>query len=94
MPVEHIGITDSNKNDKSKGMDIPLKRLFNNTTMHPFPPPLQHQHNSYNYPSNGTLMTKLMSRSHHGSTIPKKTDAPMLNLVYDSHLKQRYPDFR
>ncbi|XP_070500295.1 uncharacterized protein [Chironomus tepperi] len=93
MPVEHIGITNSNKNDKSKGMEIPLKRLFNITTMHPFPPPQQHQHNSYNYPSNGTLMTKLMSSSHHGS-MPKKTDAPMLNLVYDSHLKQRYPDFR
>jgi hypothetical protein len=24
----------------------------------------------------------------------KKTDTPMLNLVYDSHFKHRHPDFR
>ncbi|KAG5679583.1 hypothetical protein PVAND_009143 [Polypedilum vanderplanki] len=55
-----------------------LKWLLN-STIHP-----NKLNNSNNY---GTKPT-------HGSSQPKKTDAPMLNLVYDSHIKQRYPDFR
>lgn len=44
--------------------------------------------------SNGTLVSKSSHVPHGSVTLPKKTDAPMLNLVYDSHIKQRHLDFR
>jgi hypothetical protein len=90
VEVEHVS---SNKSDKWK-IENPLKRLPNNTSsgagMHS-----HHQlHSSNNnHLSNGTLTSKSSLGLHHGST-SKKTDAPMLNLVYDSHFKQRHPDFR
>lgn len=85
--VEHV---NSNKSDKWR-IEIPLKRLQNNTSS----PGVHHQLDSSNnnHLSNGTLTSKSSFGLHHGSTA-KKTDAPMLNLVYDSHIKQRHPDFR
>lgn len=71
----------NNKIDKWK-IEKPLKWLFGNGSS---------SSSSINSNSNGTLVSK----SSHGSmTMPKKTDAPMLNLVYDSHIKPRHPDFR
>jgi hypothetical protein len=90
MPIaftNNNGGVESNKSDKWKTMENPLKWLLN-STMHPVK---QQNYSSNNY---GTIMTKPTSSLHHGSSPPKKTDAPMLNLVYDSHIKQRYPDFR
>ena len=57
-----------------------------------------HSHHQFytsnkNHISNATLTSKSFG-IHHGSVPLKKTDAPMLNLVYDSHIKQRHPDFR
>lgn len=77
----------SNKNDKWK-VENPLKRLLS-PTMHPLP-----QINSNNYSRNSTIMTKSTFGHQQGAPLPKKTDAPMLNLVYDSHIKHRHPDFR
>lgn len=80
MPAE----VSSNKNDKWKA-DNPLKRLLSSNLQ-------PHQAiNSNNYSRNSSIMTRPLSSHHQG---PKKTDAPMLNLVYDSHIKNRYPDFR
>lgn len=92
--VDQNGIqsTNNNKHDKLKVMENPLKWLYNNASTHSFLQ--QQQHNSHNYSNNGAIMAKSMMSQHHGSTTSKKTDAPMLNLVYDSHIKQRYPDFR
>jgi hypothetical protein len=86
MPAE----SNSNKNDKWKG-ENPLKRLLlSPNAMHP---PSSNV-NSNNYSRNSALATKASLGHHHSSLTPKKTDAPMLNLVYDSHIKHRHPDFR
>lgn len=89
MPTEHYGINSNNKSDRLKVTENPLKWIFNKTTVNSF---LQQQHNmNHSHSSDGSLLLKTMLNTHHGA---KKADAPMLNLVYDSHLKQRYPDFR
>lgn len=79
MPAEVNG----NKNDKWK-LDNPLKRLLS-ASMHPM---------NSNNSRNGSVMTRPPLSNRHASGSLKKTDAPMLNLVYDSHIKSRYPDFR
>lgn len=83
MPAE----LSSNKNDKWK-LENPLKWLLS-ATMHP-----SLQTNSNNNTRNSIITTKPSSGQQQGSLMPKKTDAPMLNLVYDSHIKHRHPDFR
>lgn len=81
MPADVNG----NKSDKWK-LDNPLKRLLSVTTR---PHPI-----SSNNSRNSSVMTRPPLSNRHGSGSYKKTDAPMLNLVYDSHIKSRYPDFR
>lgn len=82
MPAEFN--SSSNKNDKWNG-ENPFKWKFS-TTMHPI-------NNSNKYSTNSTVKMR-PSFIHQGSGMPKKIDAPMLNLVYDSHFKHRHADFR
>lgn len=83
----------NNKSDKWK-IENPLKWLHNSSNSSPS---VHSHHQLYssnnNHLSNGTLTSKSSYGLHH-STTSKKTDAPMLNLVYDSHVKPRHPDFR
>lgn len=86
------GSASNNKSDKWK-VEKPLKWLLNSSSMHQFYSTNNHFNGSSS--NNGTLVSKSSHVPHHGSvTLPKKTDAPMLNLVYDSHIKQRHLDFR
>jgi hypothetical protein len=85
---EHVS---SNKSDKWK-IESPLKWLLNSSSsMHQL---YSSNNNHLSGGGNGSSSNRTsVSKFHHGSITPKKTDAPMLNLVYDSHIKQRH-DFR